>query len=247
MAERIVFAELAGGLIRPDRLSGVDPLDSVRLQSGCLPALTRFADAGYSIVLLDDRPPPTDAGATGVESGLSSFVTSLLESQGIAVAALERCAHPAGAGCDCALPGIGLVADYIAGDRLDRPRSIVVGSGDRISALARAMGVAGFAADGEADWRDIAHTVLDRPRCAIVTRKTRETDIEVEVDLDRAQEPEIETGIGFFDHMLEQLGKHGGFALRIRCSGDLEIDEHHTVEDVALALGQALREASTLR
>jgi imidazoleglycerol-phosphate dehydratase/histidinol-phosphatase len=92
-------------------------------------------------------------------------------------------------------------------------------------------------------WEGIAHAILDRPRAATVTRRTRETVIDVNVDLDREADAQVATGLGFLDHMLEQLGKHGGFKLDVACTGDLHIDEHHTVEDVALALGQALREA----
>jgi imidazoleglycerol-phosphate dehydratase/histidinol-phosphatase len=92
-------------------------------------------------------------------------------------------------------------------------------------------------------WPEIAHRLLDRPRIAEIERVTRETRIGVRVDLDSAGEPEVSTGLGFFDHMLEQLGKHGGFALRVRCEGDTCVDEHHTVEDCALALGEALRRA----
>jgi imidazoleglycerol-phosphate dehydratase/histidinol-phosphatase len=76
-----------------------------------------------------------------------------------------------------------------------------------------------------------------------VSRETRETRIRVRVDLDSEAAPRARTGIGFFDHMLEQLGKHGGFALELDCEGDLAVDEHHTVEDCALALGEALRRA----
>jgi imidazoleglycerol-phosphate dehydratase / histidinol-phosphatase len=74
-------------------------------------------------------------------------------------------------------------------------------------------------------------------------RRTRETSIRVHVDLAAEGPITVTTGIGFFDHMLEQVARHGGFALELACSGDLQVDEHHTVEDCALALGQALREA----
>src|SRR6266853_1461880 len=80
-------------------------------------------------------------------------------------------------------------------------------------------------------------------RRAQLVRETNETRIEVRVDLDAALPLQIGTGIGFFDHMLGQLARHGGFALELSCRGDLHIDEHHTVEDCALALGEALRRA----
>jgi imidazoleglycerol phosphate dehydratase HisB len=76
-----------------------------------------------------------------------------------------------------------------------------------------------------------------------VTRRTRETEIDVRVNLDDTSPISVATGIGFFDHMLEQLAKHGGFALELTCKGDLRVDEHHTVEDCGLALGEALRRA----
>jgi imidazoleglycerol-phosphate dehydratase len=80
-------------------------------------------------------------------------------------------------------------------------------------------------------------------RFARVQRTTKESDVLVELELDGAGTADVETGVPFFDHMLSQLGKHGGFDLRVRTTGDLEVDAHHTVEDTSLAVGQALREA----
>ena len=80
-------------------------------------------------------------------------------------------------------------------------------------------------------------------RTAAVTRETAETDVEVTLDLDGAGEATAETSVGFFDHMLASFAKHGLFDLTVRCDGDLEVDDHHTVEDVAIALGEAFDEA----
>jgi imidazoleglycerol-phosphate dehydratase len=80
-------------------------------------------------------------------------------------------------------------------------------------------------------------------RSAKVSRRTKESDVSVELDLDGTGAVEVATGVGFYDHMLSQLGRHGGFDLVVRTEGDLEVDSHHTVEDTALAFGQALREA----
>ena len=80
-------------------------------------------------------------------------------------------------------------------------------------------------------------------RTATVDRETKESSVHVEIDLDGSGRTEVDTGVPFFDHMLAQLGKHGGFDLVVRTRGDLEVDAHHTVEDTAIAVGQALREA----
>jgi imidazoleglycerol-phosphate dehydratase/histidinol-phosphatase len=112
--------------------------------------------------------------------------------------------------------------------------------------LARNLGVRGIrvgSAPDALDWGEIADRLAHRVRRAQVTRRTKETQIDVAVDLDATSPIAIATGIGFFDHMLEQIARHGGFSLELECRGDLAVDEHHTVEDCALALGQALRSA----
>lgn len=93
------------------------------------------------------------------------------------------------------------------------------------------------------DWDRVTEFLFAGERRAVVQRTTKETDIYVEMNLDGHGETKISTGLGFFDHMLEQISKHGGIDLTIRVKGDLNVDEHHTIEDTAIALGEALYKA----
>ena len=93
------------------------------------------------------------------------------------------------------------------------------------------------------NWWDVAELLRRTERRAEVVRSTRETDIRIALDLDGVGESKIDTGLKFFDHMLDQIPHHSGISLEVSCKGDLEVDEHHTMEDVAIALGEAIRTA----
>jgi imidazoleglycerol-phosphate dehydratase/histidinol-phosphatase len=140
-----------------------------------------------------------------------------------------------------------MVREFIAANTIDKARSYMIGDRDTDLEFAENLGVEGLRIrpDGTPDetWPAIARRILSAERHARVQRTTKETDVVVDLDLSREGPISVSTGLGFFDHMLEQIAKHGGFALNLTCQGDLHIDEHHTVEDCALALGSALRQA----
>ena len=247
MSRKILFLDRDGTLVVETDDGRVDSFEKLAFVPGVIPALLRFRAAGYELVVVSNQDGLGTAEFPRERfMAVDELVRRVLASQGIELAKVLLCPHVAAADCDCRKPKTGLVREFLGGDALDRRASAVVGDRDSDMELARNMGLRGYkiGADGFAGtWEGIAHALLAAPRTATVTRQTRETVIEVSVDIDREADARVATGIGFFDHMLEQLGKHGGFALTLSCRGDLHVDEHHTVEDAALALGQALRNA----
>jgi len=243
---KVLFLDRGGTLVRESSDGPLDSADKVRLVPGVLPALLRIKGAGYELVIVTNQSGLGSARfSQAAYDRVDAYLRDLFASQGVEFTASFVCPHVPEDRCACRKPGIGLVRDFVSASPLDRERSAMVGDQDSDVEFARNLGIAGFkiGSPGTETWGAIAHTLVDRPRVAAVQRRTRETDIRVAVDLDSEAEPRAKTGLGFFDHMLEQLGKHGGFKLDVQCTGDLQIDEHHTVEDVALTLGQALREA----
>jgi imidazoleglycerol-phosphate dehydratase/histidinol-phosphatase len=243
--QRILFVDRDGTIIEEPADFQIDSYAKLRFVRGVIPAMLKLRDAGFQFVLVSNQDGLGTASFPRESfEGPHALMLQVLESQGIVFREQlidESFEHE---GKPTRKPGIGLLLPYLRDRGIDLANSAVVGDRDTDLQLAANLGCRGFKlAPGPDTWENIAHELVDAPRVANVERTTKETRVRVRVDLDRAADPDVATGLGFFDHMLEQLGKHGGFALQLSCAGDLHIDEHHTVEDSALALGQALKQA----
>ncbi len=242
---RILFVDRDGTLIREPADEQVDSLEKLELVPGVIPALLKLVEAGYELVIVSNQDGlGTDSFPTPDYEIPQRKMMDIFSSQGIPFADVLVDPHFEHDNAPTRKPGVGLVLDYLKSGELDLADSWVIGDRETDLQLAENMGIGGLRlGDGFDDWSSIAHRLINRPRQSRVERKTNETDIRVFVDLDAGGGSVVSTGIGFFDHMLDQLASHGGFRLELECNGDLEIDEHHTVEDCALALGQALDSA----
>ncbi len=175
-------------------------------------------------------------------------VLALFGSQGISFDEIFICPHRPEDACACRKPRTGLLTRYLAATDINLSLSAVIGDRPTDMELASRIGVQGLMVNRIDDataktWPQIVELLCYSDRVATVTRNTNETQISAVVNLDSNALVKIDSGIGFYDHMLEQIAKHGNFGLQLSCQGDLHIDEHHTVEDTAICLGNALREA----
>lgn len=243
--EKILFIDRDGTLVAEPSDEQVDRLDKIDFESGVIPALLSLLKSGYKLVMVSNQD------GLGTESFpqedfdlVHNFIMNLFASQGVQFEEVLICPHFSHENCACRKPKTGLVQKYLDRDDWDRTASYVIG--DRLTdvKLAENMGIAALQYHRQTlTWPMIAKRLTEPGRHAIVERNTKETQIRVEVDLDGKGKTQIDTGVGFFDHMLEQIATHGAISLDVKVRGDLQVDEHHTVEDVGLALGEAIKKA----
>jgi imidazoleglycerol-phosphate dehydratase/histidinol-phosphatase len=245
-ATPVLFIDHDGTLVEEPPDQQLDSLEKIRFMPGVFAALKELSSSGYRLVIVSNQDGlGTPAHPAARFEQAHRFILDAFASQGVRFEKVFICPHLPAADCECRKPRTGLLRDFLRDGEIDLPASAVIGDRDTDLELARNIGTRGLKVriDGGAreTWPAIVHELTARR--ASLERITRETRITVAVDLDATGPVSIATGIGFFDHMLEQLAKHGGFAMALNCQGDLAIDEHHTVEDCALAIGEALRKA----
>ncbi len=253
MTTPILFVDRDGTLIEEPSDFQIDAYEKLRFFKDVVPALLKLRDAGWQFVMVSNQDGlGTDAFPQETFDGPHGLMLQLFESQGIVFRDIWIDRSFAAENLLTRKPNIGLALPLLKDRSIDWSRSAMVGDRDTDLQFADNLGIRGFQLytrqfggdpDKCWDWAGIAHALADAPRQAKVRRATKETTIEVQLDLDASAEPHAKTGLPFFDHMIEQIGKHAAISLTVRAEGDLHIDEHHTVEDTALALGQALREA----
>jgi len=248
MAAKVLFIDRDGTLIEEPEDHQVDSVAKVRLVQNVIPALRELAQHSYRMVMVSNQDGLGTASFPQQHfEAAHDHALQLFKSQGVTFDEIFICPHRADDCCGCRKPRTGLLTRYLAATDISLKNSAVIGDRASDMELARQIGVQGLLVNSDNDdaisWDQVVERLCHSDRVAHVIRNSNETSIAVSVNLDCANTIQIETGIGFYDHMLEQIAKHGDFGLMLHCVGDLKVDEHHTVEDTAICLGSALRDA----
>lgn len=245
MSQKVLFIDRDGTLIsEPPEDFQVDRMDKLAFEPDVIPALLSLQKAGYQLVMITNQDGlGTSSFPQDDFNGPHNLMMQIFRSQGVNFSDILICPHKPEDHCDCRKPKTKMVEAWLAEGALDTANSYVIGDRATDVQLAQNMGITGLLYSKDLNWSAIEQQLTKRDRYALVQRNTKETQIKVEVWLDREGDSKINTGVGFFDHMLDQISTHGGFRMNIDVKGDLYIDDHHTVEDTGLALGEALLKA----
>jgi imidazoleglycerol-phosphate dehydratase/histidinol-phosphatase len=251
--KKVLFIDRDGTLvIEPPEDYQLDSLEKLEFYPGVFAGLSKIAkELDYELVMVTNQDGlGTDSFPEDTFWPAHRKVMQALENEGIQFAEVLIDRSFPEDNAPTRKPRTGLLPKYIHG-AYDLANSYVIGDRATDVELAQNLGCQGvFIGEGNQDavlsttsWEEIYQFLKAKPREGAVTRKTKETEIQIKVNLDGNGTSNISTGLGFFDHMLEQVSRHGNVGLDITVKGDLEIDEHHTIEDTALALGSAFEQA----
>ena len=240
--KKAIFVDRDGTLLKEPADEQIDALEKVEFVPGAISGLKALTGLGYELVMASNQDGlGTSAFPENTFWPAQNLLLKTLEGEGVRFDDILIDPSFPEENSPNRKPRTGMFGKYLDGS-YDLSASWVIGDRETDLELALNLGAKGLQL-GPLSWADIAETIRSSERSAVVERKTAETDISLRVDLDGKGPSSVDTGLKFLDHMLNQLVTHGGISLQLRCKGDLEVDEHHTMEDVGIALGEALRQA----
>ncbi len=245
--QKILFIDRDGTIVDEPHDEQVDALEKIHFTQGVFRNLSLLRQkTDYRFVMVSNQDGlGTESFPEDTFWPAHNFILEALKGEGVTFDEVLIDPHFPEDNAPTRKPQTGLVEKYMNNpEEYDIENSYVIGDRDTDAQFAKNIGCKSLilGRDGMT-WDKIAEIIYAGERTAEVKRTTKETDIDVRLNLDGSGKCDIQTGLGFFDHMLEQIGKHGGMDLYIRCNGDLNVDEHHTIEDTALALGECLQKA----
>ena len=238
---KIAFLDRDGTLIvEPEDIRQVNGLEQLVLIKGVISGLKRLQNAGFELIVVSNQDGlGTFENPTENYELINQKIKEIFASEEIYFSDWLTCLHYEEENCGCRKPKIGLVKSFK--NEFDKQKSIMIGDRDTDIEFAKNLGIRGFKICENYGWKEIVDDILQRR--ASVRRTTKETDVSVDLNIDGNCKSEVNTGLNFLNHMLEQVAKHGKFDLKIDCKGDLKVDEHHTIEDVAICFGSAFLQA----
>ena len=244
--QRLLFIDRDGTLIEEPADEQIDSFEKLRFVKGVLKNLSFISDKlDFRLVMVTNQDGlGTDSFPEDTFWPVHKFMLQTLEDEGIVFDEQLIDRHFPEDNSPMRKPGTGMLTKYIDNPEYDLANSYVIGDRDTDRQLADNLGCRAFILGQDGiTWDKIAEILFAGERVAEYKRKTNETDIYVKLNIDGTGKCDISTGLGFFDHMLEQIGRHGMMDLTVHTDGDLNVDEHHTIEDTAIAIGECLLRA----
>ena len=246
MKQKILFIDRDGTLIHEPADEQIDSFEKLRFVEGVFRNLSFIRkNLDFRFVMVSNQDGlGTSSFPEDTFWPVHNFILQTLEGEGITFDDIKIDRHFPEDNHPDRKPGTGMLREYLESDEYDIANSYVIGDRNTDRQLAENLGCKALILGQEGmNWERIAELLFAGERTAEVRRTTKETDIHVLLNIDGTGQCDISTGLGFFDHMLEQIGRHGMMDLTIRTQGDLHVDEHHTIEDTALALGECILKA----
>lgn len=246
MKQKILFIDRDGTLIEEPLDEQIDSFDKLHFLPGVFKNLRFICEkTDFVLVLVSNQDGlGTSSFPENTFWPVHNFIIDTFASEGITFAAQHIDRHFPADNSPMRKPGVGMLTEYLDSNRYDLAASYVIGDRETDAQLAQNLGCKSLILGKDVmSWDKIAEIVFAGERTAEMHRTTKETDVYVKLDLNGTGKCDICTGLGFFDHMLEQIGKHGMLDITVCVKGDLHVDEHHTIEDTALTLGECLGKA----